>query len=240
MILAHLGGIDEIGVFGESVVGSKGIKSWAGYRYKQARSWACWSSEVSFLGTEHVLYCEPCMREQTRTPADIGEDVWERAVGIDSKVIRLLRRHSLMLLRISLAVVFVWFGVLKIFGVTPVTDLVTAVVYWVDPSWFVPVLGVFEVFVGLGLLVGVGMRLVLLLLVAQLVGTFLVLLVRPDLAFQGGNPLLLTTEGEFVVKNLVLISAGLAVGSQVPSLPNWRTPSRSAARLSKRASSTDR
>ena len=164
------------------------------------------------------------MLGETREPADIGESIWERAVAVDHNVIRFLRRHSLNLLRISLAVVFVWFGALKIFGVTPVTDLVSAVVYWVDPSWFVAFLGAFEVLVGIGLLSGVGMRLVLLLLVAQLVGTFLVLVVRPDLAFQNGNPLLLTTEGEFVVKNLVLISAGLTVGSQVPRLPSWRTP----------------
>lgn len=164
------------------------------------------------------------MQERSRTPADIGEDIWERAVGVDARVIRFLRRHSLTLLRVSLAVVFVWFGALKIFGVTPVSELVAAVVYWVDPSWFVPVLGVFEVLVGAGLLAGVGMRLVLFLLVAQLIGTFLVLVVRPDLAFQSGNPLLLTTEGEFVVKNLVLISAGLTVGSQIRSLPGWREP----------------
>ncbi|MEX1091967.1 MAG: DoxX family membrane protein [Acidimicrobiia bacterium] len=164
------------------------------------------------------------MRSQTRDPADIGESLWERAVTVDLRVTGFLGRYSLTLLRISLAVVFVWFGALKVFGVTPVTDLVTEVVYWVDPSWFVPVLGAFEVLVGLGLLSGIGMRLVLLLLVAQLVGTFLVLVVRPDLAFQNGNPLLLTTEGEFVVKNLVLISAGLTVGSQVPRLPSWKTP----------------
>lgn len=163
------------------------------------------------------------MRETTRAPADIGENLWERAVGIDVRVIRFLRRHSLTLLRLSLAVVFIWFGALKILGVTPVTEMVATVVYWVDPSWFVPLLGFFEVFVGLGLLAGVGMRLVLLLLVAQLIGTFLVLVIRPDLAFQNNNPLLLTTEGEFVVKNLVLISAGLTVGSQIRTLPGWKS-----------------
>jgi uncharacterized membrane protein YkgB len=51
--------------------------------------------------------------------------------------------------------------------------------------------------------------------VEALAGTFLVLVVRPDIAFQAGNPFLLTTEGEFVVKNLVLIAGGLVVGSTV-------------------------
>jgi uncharacterized membrane protein YkgB len=63
---------------------------------------------------------------------------------------------------------------------------------------------------------------VLALFALQMVGTFLVLIVQPDVAFQHGNPLLLTTEGEFVVKNLVLLSAGLLIGSRVRGLPKLR------------------
>jgi uncharacterized membrane protein YkgB len=79
----------------------------------------------------------------------------------------------------------------------------------------VPVLGVWEIIVGIGLIVPVALRLTLLLFWLQMAGTFLVLVVPPDLAFKAGNPLLLTTEGEFVIKNLVLIAAGLVIGSQV-------------------------
>jgi hypothetical protein len=51
-----------------------------------------------------------------------------------------------------------------------------------------------------------------------MVGTFLVFFVLPDVAFTAGNPLRLTVEGEFVVKNLVLLTAGLVVGSSLPAL----------------------
>ena len=61
------------------------------------------------------------------------------------------------------------------------------------------------------------LRMTLFLFWLQLAGTFLVLVLRPDIAFQSGNPFFLTTEGEFVIKNLVLISAGLVVGSTVQS-----------------------
>mgnify|MGYP001823196409 FL=1 len=118
-------------------------------------------------------------------------------------------------MRISVAVVFIWFGALKIFGVTPVTDLVASTVYWVDPDWFVPVLGVAELVVGLGLLFRVMLRTVLALFALQMLGTFLVLVVLPDVSFQDGNVFKLTVEGEFVVKNLVLLSAGLVVGATV-------------------------
>ena len=56
---------------------------------------------------------------------------------------------------------------------------------------------------------------VLALFAAQMAGTFLVLVVQPDVAFTDGNPLLLTVEGEFVIKNLVLLSAGMVIGATV-------------------------
>jgi putative oxidoreductase len=48
-----------------------------------------------------------------------------------------------------------------------------------------------------------------------MLGTFLTFIVLPDVTFRDGNPFLLTVEGEFVVKNLVLISAALVVGTTV-------------------------
>lgn len=134
---------------------------------------------------------------------------------IDDRLIPMLRRWSIPILRISLAIVFIWFGALKIFGTTPVFELVASTVYWVDPEWFVPALGVVELLVGMGLLFRFGLRLVLAVLSVQLVGTFLVFVLLPDVAFQDDNPLLLTTEGEFVVKNLVLLAAAMTVGALI-------------------------
>jgi uncharacterized membrane protein YkgB len=133
----------------------------------------------------------------------------------DEMLIPFLRRWSLLALRWSLAIVFIWFGALKILGVSPVVDLVASTVYWVDPGWFVPTLGVVEVLVGIGLAGRWGLRLVLLVLVGQMVGTFLVFVLLPEIAFQDGNPLKLTVEGEFIVKNLVLLAAAMVVGTSV-------------------------
>ncbi|NNL71107.1 MAG: DoxX family membrane protein [Acidimicrobiia bacterium] len=134
---------------------------------------------------------------------------------IDRTIRRLLGTWAIPLLRISLGIVFVWFGALKVLDVTPVTDLVAETVYWVDPDWFVPLLGWVEVVVGVALLVRRGLRLMLPVFLAQMLGTFLVLIVQPEVAFQDGNLFKLTVEGEFVVKNLVLLSAGLVVGATV-------------------------
>ncbi|MGH2355328.1 MAG: DoxX family membrane protein [Candidatus Limnocylindria bacterium] len=148
----------------------------------------------------------------------------DRFDQLDRRTILLLRRWSPLALRLALGVVFVWFGALKALGVTPVAELVARTVYWVDPAWLVPVLGVAEVGIGVGLIVGRGLRVVLALFALQMAGTFLVLVVLPEVAFQRGNPFLLTVEGEFVVKNLVLLAAGMAVGAQVEARSRSAAP----------------
>ncbi|MGH8945471.1 MAG: DoxX family membrane protein [Acidimicrobiia bacterium] len=126
-----------------------------------------------------------------------------------------LRTLGPVLLRISLAAVFIWFGALKVTGTSPVERLVVDTVPGADGSWFVPLLGGFEVALGVALLFGV-YPLVVAALVIHLVGTFTVMITQPELAFQNGNPLLLTTEGEFVVKNLVLLTGALTIAGLPP------------------------
>jgi uncharacterized membrane protein YkgB len=139
----------------------------------------------------------------------------DRLHTLDSRVSAFFRRWGVPALRVSLAVVFIWFGALKVLGVTPVTELVANTVYWFDPDWVVPALGVVEIVVGLGLLFQVAMRAVLGLFFLQMIGTFLVFVLQPEVAFQDGSPLLLTVEGEFVLKNLVLIAAGMVIAGTV-------------------------
>jgi uncharacterized membrane protein YkgB len=122
--------------------------------------------------------------------------------------------RSVPLLRIALGVVFLWFGVLKVAGTSPVRELVADTVPFLPGTWFVPVVGVFEVLAGVALVAGVRVGLVAAVLVLHLLGTFLVLVVQPRVAFQGGNPLLLSVTGEFVLKNLVLLAAALVVARQ--------------------------
>lgn len=133
----------------------------------------------------------------------------------DRLLVPLVRKWSIPVLRWALGITFIWFGLLKVFDVSPVADMVASTVYFLDPEWFVPALGVFEVLVGLGLLFRVWLRLVLAMIFLQLVGTFLVFFLMPDVTFQNGNLFLLTTEGEFIFKNSVLLGAAMVIGSQV-------------------------
>ena len=147
--------------------------------------------------------------------SNVGNSFIATLDRIDRKVIGFMSSYAILIIRHSLGMVFVWFGLLKVMGVSPVFDLASHIVYWLPSELFVPLLGIWEMAIGVGLLLGKALRVILSLLFLQLAGTFLVLIILPEAAFQGGNPLFLTTEGEFVIKNLVLIAAGLAVGGTV-------------------------
>jgi diguanylate cyclase (GGDEF)-like protein len=147
-------------------------------------------------------------------PAPVAALV-QRLRRIERAIILVTARHGMAVLRISVALVFIWFGALKVTGTSPVEDLVTKVVYLVPKTFALQVLGWTEILVGVLLLFRVALRLAMAMFFVHMPGTFLILLLHPDLAFQHGNPLLLTTIGEFVVKNLVLIAAGIVIVSTV-------------------------
>jgi putative oxidoreductase len=134
--------------------------------------------------------------------------------------VEVLTPIALPLLRVLMGLVFVWFGALKVVGESPVSTLVSGTLPWIDPGLVVPALGGVEVLLGAALVLGVGLRLVLPLAAAHLSGTFLTFVMLPGMMFRGDDPLLLTADGEFVLKNLVLISAALVLIAH-DSTPRW-------------------
>jgi len=134
---------------------------------------------------------------------------------LDARLTRWMARYGILLLRIGLGVIFFWFGALKLVpGLSPAEDLVRNTIYFVDPDLFLPVLAVWEMVIGLGLMTGLFMRSTLLLLFLQMPGTALPLVILPEVCFTA-FPFGLTLEGQYIIKNLVLVSAGLVIGSTV-------------------------
>jgi len=146
--------------------------------------------------------------------AAVERGLMPRLRTLEDHAVDVLRAISLPLLRFAIGAVFVWFGALKVANATPVADFVANTLPWFDRSFVVPALGVFELAIGILLISGRFLSLVCAALVAHLTGTFLSLIMQPDVTFQNGNPLMLTTEGEFVVKNLVFIAAGLVIAAR--------------------------
>ena len=125
-----------------------------------------------------------------------------------------MEKYGFVLLRGSLGVIFIWYGALKPLGISPAEELVKRTVYWLSPEVFVPILGWWEVAIGVCLLVRPLIRVGVLLLFLQMPGTMLPLVLLPDVCFTR-IPYGLTIEGQYIVKNLVLIGAAIVVGGTV-------------------------
>lgn len=134
---------------------------------------------------------------------------------LDRKITEWMGKYGLLILRICLGIIFLWFGVLKFYkGLSPAEDLVRNTVYFFNPDLFIPVLALWESLIGLGLITGKYMRLTLLLLFLQMPGTALPLIILPEKVWTV-FPYGLSLEGQYIIKNLVLISAGLVLGATV-------------------------
>jgi len=133
---------------------------------------------------------------------------------VDPHISGWMERNGIRLLRISLGIIFVWFGALKLIGKSPDQELAERIIYWFDPDILLPVLGVWEVFIGAGLLIRPLIRMAIALLVLQMPGTLLPLFLLPDICFTA-IPFGLTLEGQYIIKNMVLISAAIVVGGTV-------------------------
>jgi uncharacterized membrane protein YphA (DoxX/SURF4 family) len=118
-----------------------------------------------------------------------------------------------LLLRCSLAVIFLWFGLLKLVGLCPLAVFVCRTLPFLPPSVCLTLLGSWEAAIGLCLLVAPLRRWGLVFLFLHLSGTFLPLIVLPHECF-APFPYGLTLEGQYIVKNLVLVCAALVIASR--------------------------
>ena len=138
---------------------------------------------------------------------------------IDRSIATFMRRYGVVALRVSLAVIFIWFGILKPLGISPAGPLVERTVDWLPllrPDQWVGVIGWWEVAIGVAFLFPATTRLAIGLLALQMVGTFMPLVLLPEVTFQTGRlPYAPTMEGQYIIKNLLIISAALVIGGTV-------------------------
>lgn len=139
---------------------------------------------------------------------------------VDVSVTNWMARFGIMLLRVSLGIIFFWFGALKFFpGLSPAQDLATRTIDiltfgLIPPNVSILVLAMWECLIGIGLLIGLFMRATLLLLFLQMLGTMAPIFFFPQEVFTH-IPYAPTLEGQYIIKNIVLISAGLIIGATV-------------------------
>jgi uncharacterized membrane protein YkgB len=139
---------------------------------------------------------------------------------VDVRVTRWMARYGITLTRIALGIVFLWFGAIKFVpGWSPAGDLAGRTIAQlsfglVQPHVALPLLAAWESLIGVGLITGRLLRLTLLLLFVQMPGTMLPLLFFPAETFTA-FPHSPTLEGQYIIKNIVLVAAAIVVGATV-------------------------
>ena len=140
---------------------------------------------------------------------------------LDQRISHTLDKYGVRVMRYALAFVFVFFGILKPLGVSPAEPLLRATIDWVplvSTTFMLHAIGWWEVAIGVCFLVRPLMRLAVLLLAGQMVGTFLPLVIVPGATWQGGDAARSwawwapTTEGQYILKNLLIIAGAMVVG----------------------------
>lgn len=122
-------------------------------------------------------------------------------------------KHSVNMMRVALAIVYIWFGGLKIFGMSPAGELVEKTVYWFRPEIFIPILGICEVIIGLGLLVKRFIPVTIVLLLLHMAVTFFPVFIVQTVCFSA-FPYQPTLVGQYIIKNVVLISGALVIAGK--------------------------
>ena len=135
---------------------------------------------------------------------------------LDTTITAWMNRNGLLLLRISMGIVFIWFGVLKFFpGVSAAQDLAIRTIELltfglVSEVLIINGLALWEVVIGVGLISGKFLKATLLLLLLQMIGTFTPIFLFPSEVFNQ-IPYAPTLEGQYIIKNIVIISAAMVL-----------------------------
>jgi uncharacterized membrane protein YphA (DoxX/SURF4 family) len=139
---------------------------------------------------------------------------------IDQRITAWMADHGITFMRLALAGVFLWFGALKLIpGLSPAASLagrtVVAMTAGIVPyELAIPAVGLLEILIGIGFLTGSAMRATILLLGLQMIGALAPLVLFPAETWTV-FPIAPTLEGQYIIKNAVLIAGAVVVGATV-------------------------
>ncbi|OUX38924.1 MAG: hypothetical protein CBE26_00135 [Kiritimatiellaceae bacterium TMED266] len=138
--------------------------------------------------------------------------------SIVNSIVRTMDQLSTPLIKGSLFIIFFWFGVLKPLGISAAQELVLDTVYWMpflSPRAWLDVIGYWEMLIGICFLFKRTIKIALVLLFLQMTGTFMPLFILPHITFQEGmTPYAPTLEGQYIIKNIIIISAAMVIGGR--------------------------
>ncbi len=153
------------------------------------------------------------------------KDINDHLERLDSKLISFASRFSARAGQVALAIIFIWFGGLKLVGLSPAEDLITTLVNTINPLFvagnYVIGIGVLEVLIGLTILDSDFVRLAIVFLIFHLVLTSLPLFLLPDTTWS--SFLIPTFEGQYILKNLLIVVSAMGIIANLSHLSSQKT-----------------
>jgi uncharacterized membrane protein YkgB len=139
----------------------------------------------------------------------------------DERVLTFLWKYSDEIGRATLAIIFIWFGWLKVVALSPAAGLLgilldSTFLSIIPYDIFLVTFGLVEVAIGVLFLIPKMERIAILFLLIHMVTTILPLFMLPEVAWQ--SPLIPTLEGQYMLKNVALIALALGIGSHLHPL----------------------
>jgi uncharacterized membrane protein YkgB len=141
---------------------------------------------------------------------------------MEEQLIGTARRISGPFLRISLAVVLAWIGLLKFVDPSPVLGLLQASMPFLAFNAFVYLLGAVEITVAIMLLGRIMLPYAGVVVVALFAGTLTILLITPSVT----NIPTLSLVGQFLLKDLGLMAAAVQIIATAPVRESRRMAAR--------------
>lgn len=139
--------------------------------------------------------------------------------NFNQKIFGAFNRHGHELHRLSLGVLFIWFGLLKPFGAKTTTSLLAHTIYFFPPEFLLPILGWWEVAIGICLIYSPLVRFSIILQLIRIPGTILAFFMHPDVCFVH-IPFVPSPEGQYLIKDIVILFAGIAIAGTMYSKQN--------------------
>ena len=143
---------------------------------------------------------------------------------IDVKLINFFKKISVPVARFGLFVIFFWFGFLKVIGLSPAMQLVQQLfeqtISFISFNNFIILFGLFECLIGILFIIRGFERIVIPMLFLHMVMTFLPLFILPEVTWS--RFLVPTLEGQYIIKNLVIIAAAVGIASNLHPLSHTK------------------
>lgn len=139
---------------------------------------------------------------------------------LDLELIHAFRKASIPVARFGLFTVFFWFGILKVIGLSPASPLVenlfSHTISFMPFGTFIVIFGLYECLIGILFLIRGAERVVIPLLFLHMITTIMPLFVIPAATWSGF--LVPTIEGQYIIKNILIIAAGIGIASHLHPL----------------------